>query len=140
MHVSSPKLSSKTTMLDVIFAQLSIASVLAFSVVALVTRLLCNKYASGLNHIPGPFLASFTDFYRLAVVRGYRSERWHIGLHKKYGDYVRIGPRTVSCSSNKAAKKIYALNAGFIKVGKKVLTRTRADSKLSLTSTLCNKH
>ncbi|KZM19216.1 uncharacterized protein EKO05_0007302 [Ascochyta rabiei] len=95
--------------------QLSPSIIVTFSIVALAARLWYNKYATGLNHIPGPFLASFTDFYRLAVTRGYRPERWHIKLHKQYGDLVRIGPRTVLCSSNKAAKKIYALNAGFVK-------------------------
>ncbi|KAJ4994294.1 cytochrome p450 [Stagonosporopsis vannaccii] len=102
-------------MLDTLLAHLSVSSVIAFGVLALVARLLHNKYAAGLSHIPGPFLASFTDFYRLAIARGYRPERWHIELHKRYGDFVRIGPRTVLCSSNNAAKKIYALNAGFVK-------------------------
>lgn len=95
------------------FSPLSIAGV-AF--VALIARLLYNRYGIGLSHIPGPFLASFTDVYRLAVVRGYRPERWHIKLHEQYGDFVRIGPRTVLCSSNEAAKKIYALNGSFVKV------------------------
>lgn len=103
-------------MLDYVLKRLSISSVVALIVVAIAVRLLHNKYATGLNHIPGPFLASFTDCYRLAVARRYRPERWHIELQQRYGDFVRIGPRTVLCSSNKAAKKIYALNAGFIKV------------------------
>lgn len=103
-------------MIELFLAQLSLSSIVAFSVVALVARLLYNRYGTGLNHIPGPFLASHTDFYRLAVARGYRPEQWHIKLHKQYGDFVRIGPRAVLCSSNKAAKKIYALNAGFVKV------------------------
>lgn len=106
-------------MIDDLLAKLSFSSVTTFSAVALLAWLLHNKYGTGLNHVPGPFLASFTDFYRLAVARGYRPERWHIELHKTYGDFVRIGPRTVLCSSNKAAKKIYALNAGFVKVGNK---------------------
>lgn len=83
-------------------------------------HLLYNKFGTGLNHVPGPFFASFTDLYRLLVVWGRRPEKWHIQLHKTYGDYVRIGPRTVICADNKAAKKIYALNAGFIKVNLKV--------------------
>lgn len=108
-------------MLEYVLARLSPSSFVTFSITALVAWLLYNKYGTGLNHIPGPFLASFTDFYRLAVARGYRPERWHIKLHKQYGDFVRIGPRTVLCSSNEAAKKIYALNAGFVKVGKRAL-------------------
>lgn len=102
-----------------LLTQLSPLYILTFGIVAFATRLLYNRYGTGLNHIPGPILASFTDFYRFAVARGYRPERWHIKLHEQYGDLVRIGPRTVICSSNKAAKKIYALNAGFVKVGVK---------------------
>ncbi|KAF9693475.1 hypothetical protein EKO04_008401 [Ascochyta lentis] len=98
-----------------ILTQLSPSACVAFTIVALAARLLYNRYGTGLNHIPGHFFASFTDFYRLAVAREYRPEQWHIELYKQYGDLVRIGPRTVLCSSNKAAKKIYALNAGFVK-------------------------
>ncbi|KAH7091419.1 pisatin demethylase [Paraphoma chrysanthemicola] len=89
--------------------------VFEFVIVGLTVYLLYNKLCTGLNHIPGPFWASFSDFYRLCIVWGRRPEQWHIQLHKKYGEVVRIGPKTVICSSNKAAKKIYALNAGFVK-------------------------
>lgn len=118
-QVNALRLPSTLAMFRELLNQLSPSSIFAFTVVALAARLLYNKYGTGLNHIPGPALASFSNFYRFAVARGYRSERWHIELHKQYGDLVRIGPRTVICSNNKAAKKIYALNAGFIKVGLK---------------------
>jgi hypothetical protein len=103
-------------MIDQLLTHFSPLSIAAVTFVALIARLLYNRYGTGLNHIPGPFFASFTNFYRLAVARSYRPERWHIKLREQYGDFVRIGPRTVLCSSNKAAKKIYALNAGFVKV------------------------
>lgn len=109
-------------MLENLLGALSIPSLIAYCIIGLVARLLYNKYATGLNHIPGPFLAGFTDCYRLAVARGYRPERWHIDLSKQYGDFVRIGPRTVLCSSNKAAKQIYALNSGFKKVREQSLS------------------
>jgi hypothetical protein len=91
---------------------------LAICVIGLVAHLLYNKLCTGLNHVPGPFWASFTNFYRLLVVWERQPEQWHIQLHEQYGSLVRIGPRTVICSDNKAAKKIYALNSGFVKVGK----------------------
>lgn len=103
-------------MIGRIISQLSPSSVLALCGIIVVAKLLYNKFGTGLNHIPGPFLTGFTDIYRLFVVWGRRPEKWHIALHEQYGDLVRIGPRTVICSSNKAAKKIYALNAGFVKV------------------------
>ncbi|KAH7389969.1 pisatin demethylase [Pyrenochaeta sp. MPI-SDFR-AT-0127] len=102
-------------MIGRIISELSPFSAVAFCATVLVAKLLYNKFGTGLNHIPGPFFAGFTDLYRLLVVWGRRPEIWHIALHEQYGELVRIGPRTVICSSNKAAKKIYALNAGFVK-------------------------
>lgn len=101
--------------LQCIFGDTSHAQVFLLCLVVLVARLLYNRTCAGLNHVPGPFLASFTDLYRLFVVWGRRPEQWHIDLHKMYGDVVRIGPRTVICADNRAAKLIYALNAGFVK-------------------------
>lgn len=114
--IDSRQIHHKLTMFRDLFKQISLSSVLVVFVGALFVILLRNKYCTGLNHIPGPWLAGFTNFYRLFKVWGRRPELWHISLHKQYGDLVRIGPRTVSCSDNRAAKKIYALNAGFVKV------------------------
>lgn len=79
-------------------------------------KTLVNRFGGGLNKIPGPFLAGFTDFWRVVIVWRRRPELTHIQLHEKYGPVVRIGPRTVSVGDVQAVKKIYALNAGFIKV------------------------
>jgi hypothetical protein len=79
-------------------------------------HLVNNKYRQGINHIPGPWLASFSDIWRFFVVWGRRSEVVHRALHAKYGPLVRLGPRTVSVSDPSAIKVIYALNAGFVKV------------------------
>lgn len=128
-----------SAMIDQLLIRFSSLSIAAVAFVALIARLLYNRYGTGLNNVPGPFLASFTNFYRLAVARGYRPERWHIKLHQKYGDFVRIGPRTVLCSSNKAAKKIYALNAGFVKVRIFHPVGALADRACSPISTSCSK-
>jgi hypothetical protein len=103
-------------LLQRLFDNLSPALFLIICATGLIAHLLYNKFCTGLNHIPGPFWASFTNFYRLCVVWGRRPEQWHIQLHKQYGPFVRIGPRTVICSDNRAAKTIYALNSGFVKV------------------------
>lgn len=89
-----------------------------FSILAILVlyKLMHNKYCQGINHIPGPFLASFTDFWRLFLVWGRRAERTHIHLHEKYGDCVRIGPKTILVADWDAVKQIYALNAGYVKV------------------------
>jgi hypothetical protein len=83
----------------------------------LVARLGLNRYGGGLNHIPGPGLAPFTNLWRFFVVWGRRPELAHIRLHEKYGPLVRLGPRVVSVSDPAAISVIYALNAGFVKSG-----------------------
>jgi hypothetical protein len=103
-------------LLQQLFENISPGFFLAICATGLVAHLLYNKFCTGLNHIPGPFWASFTDFYRLYVVWHRRPEQWHIQLHRQHGAFVRIGPRTVICSDNKATKTIYALNSGFVKV------------------------
>jgi hypothetical protein len=104
----------------------SLTPLLAICFTALTARLLYNRYGTGLTHIPGPFWASFTDLYRLYIVWGRRPEQWHIQLYRQYGDWVRIGPTTILCSDNVAAKKIYALNAGYVKVRRGLVSHTRS--------------
>ncbi|KAI1064255.1 hypothetical protein LB506_008055 [Fusarium annulatum] len=81
----------------------------------ILTRLLYNKYGHGLNHVPGPWLAGFTDLWRLFVVRGRRAQEVHVELHKKYGPGVRLGPRAVSIADTDALKVIYSPSAGWSK-------------------------
>ncbi|KAI6758732.1 hypothetical protein HG530_010972 [Fusarium avenaceum] len=82
---------------------------------AVLTRLLYNKYGHGLNDIPGPCLAGYTDLWRLFVVRGRRAQEVHIELHKKYGPAVRLGPRAVSIADTDELKIIYSPSAGWSK-------------------------
>lgn len=84
-------------------------------IVAIAMRLLHNRYGHGLHHIPGPILASFTDFWRLIVVRRRRPERNLVHLHEQLGSVVRIGPRTLSFSDPDAIPVIYGLKSGFTK-------------------------
>ncbi|EKG16049.1 Cytochrome P450 [Macrophomina phaseolina MS6] len=118
-----------TMLLQHLVEVLSLRLIFKFCVIGTAAYLLYNKYGTGLNHIPGPFLAGFTDLWRLWIVWGRRPELVHISLHKKYGKLVRLGPRTVLVSDNGAAKTIYALNAGFIKV-----SRARHFEQRALTS------
>ncbi|UPK95858.1 hypothetical protein LCI18_006793 [Fusarium solani-melongenae] len=78
-------------------------------------RLLVNKYGQGLNKVPGPWLAGFTDLWRLFIVRGRRAQEVHIELHKKYGPMVRLGPRAVSVADPEAIKIIYSPSSGYSK-------------------------
>lgn len=92
----------------------TVAPWLALCLIA--ARLLTNKFGGGVNHIPGPLLAGFSDIWRLLLVWNRRPEVAHRALHAKYGPLVRVGPRTVIASDPDAIKIVYALNAGFTKV------------------------
>ncbi|KAM5342215.1 hypothetical protein ACJ41O_015246 [Fusarium nematophilum] len=86
-------------------------------VLAFLGKLVYNKYGHGISHIPGPYLASITDFWRLFVVWGRRPDIDHVKLHERYGKFVRLGPKSVSVSDPSAIREIYGLAAGFKKSG-----------------------
>lgn len=68
-----------------------------------------------LSPVPGPWLASLTNLYRLIIVRRGESHYRAIELHKKYGKYVRLGPNLVSVSDPVALSSIYGAAKGFSK-------------------------
>lgn len=85
-------------------------------VVGIAIYLAYNRFNRGLNKYPGPFLASFTDWWRFVDVYKRRPEVTHQKLHAKHGDIVRLGPNYLSFANPKALKTIYGLNKGFVKV------------------------
>ncbi|KAF4979782.1 hypothetical protein FZEAL_4086 [Fusarium zealandicum] len=93
----------------------SFGSALSWLLACIALRLLYNRYGNGLNNVPGPWLASLTDLWRLYIVLGRRAQDVHIELHKKYGPVVRLGPRAVSIADPAAIKIIYSPSAGFPK-------------------------
>ena len=68
-----------------------------------------------LSHVPGPFLASFTNLVRLRWVLTRRAQHIHIDLHKKYGPLVRIGPNAVSVGDPAEIQQIYGLTGSYAK-------------------------
>lgn len=98
------------------FIPRSATAAILWLVAGLLLRALYRKYGSGLNKVPGTWLAGFSDWYRLFVVWGRRPELWHINLHEKYGRVVRLGPKTVSIADPEVIKVIYGLNSGYKKV------------------------
>lgn len=99
-------------------------SVLFFSLAhypSLIILLLClhlasNYFRNNLNKYPGPLLASLTNWWRFFDVLGRRSDVTHEALHRKHGDIVRLGPTVLSFANPDAARVIYGLNKGFVKV------------------------
>jgi len=68
-----------------------------------------------LRSIPGPFLASMSDFYRFAMVLGGQSHWKTIRMHQKHGEYLLLGPNFVSVSDPEALPVIYGIAKGFRK-------------------------
>ena len=68
-----------------------------------------------LRHVPGPFLASLTDLFRLFwVYKGNAGDK-HTSLHRKYGPLVRFGPNMVSVSAPSEIGVIYDIHGTFPK-------------------------
>lgn len=84
--------------------------------IAAIVYLARNYFNRGLNKYPGPALAHFTDWLRFYKVWLRHPEQWHIKLHEKYGDVVRLGPNALSFGNPNAIKVIYGLGKGFTKV------------------------
>lgn len=101
---------------EYLFTLVTWRGALAFLLLSIVAKVAVNKFGGGLGDIPGPWLASCSDLWRLFVVWGRRPERTHIELHEKYGKFVRLGPRNVSVADPEALKTIYGLKTVFIKV------------------------
>lgn len=93
----------------------SFGALVLWLLAGLLVKFIINKYANGLNRIPGPWLAGFTDLYRMFIVWGRRPELWHIRLHEKHGKLVRLGPNAVSIADPEAIKTIYGLSTGYVK-------------------------
>ena len=87
--------------------------ILASTFVAYILR---NRFYHGLNDVPGPLLASITDWWRFIDVYKRRPEVTHLKLHAQHGDVVRLGPNFLSFGNPSAIKTIYGLNKGFVKV------------------------
>lgn len=75
----------------------------------------CNKLVSPLRRIPGPFLASMTEYWLVLIdLAGLRTLTIH-QLHKKYGPVVRVGPHEVSFADQESINEIYSQQTAFMK-------------------------
>lgn len=78
--------------------------------VLLTAYILYQRLFHPLASIPGPFLASLTNWWQ---VRATRTDAWHrivVSLHEKYGPIVRIAPNEISVGTAKAVRQIYSVS------------------------------
>ena len=82
----------------------------------ILVQYLWTRYRPGLRNVPGPVLASFSNFWRIAGVVSQDMPWRNISVHDRYGPLVRIGPNHVSTSDPQALKTIYNFTNIFRKV------------------------
>jgi hypothetical protein len=85
---------------------------LCLAILALCSWRLYSNW-SQLNHIPGPFLAGLSDYWRAWYQRGELRGKL-IDLHEQYGPVVRYGVRSVSVNDPSAVDVVYGSRAGFV--------------------------
>ena len=87
---------------------------LIFGITAVLVYHLYHTY-SRLKHIPGPFVAKFTNFYRFFLARRGFLHLYLDAAHKRYGPAVRFGPNLVCICDPEAIQTIFNHRGGFPK-------------------------
>jgi hypothetical protein len=88
----------------------------------LLTQLFFTRYRGGLRQIPGPFVASFSNLWKLRAVWNRNMHRENVRVHEDYGPIVRIGPNHVSVADAQSMRAIYGVQNVFHKVDLPALT------------------
>jgi len=91
-------------------------TVSGLSVIVLIAQYAIAYLRSPLKKLPGPYLAQFTDVWRLWNHYTQTHIETQQALHAKYGNVVRIGPKTVSVTDPELIKTIYSTRGTFVKV------------------------
>jgi len=73
----------------------------------LVLKQVWDYLSSPLKSFDGPFLAKFTNLWRLFDVKARRCDITQNKLHQKYGTAVRMGPNMISLSDPDLIKVVY---------------------------------
>lgn len=95
---------------------ISLAQVLGLAAAATVAYYLICYLWSPLKDIPGPFIAKFTNLWRVYDYSHFRSPETQKKLHAKYGVAVRLGPDLVALNDPTLIPVIYNARGTFRKV------------------------
>ena len=90
---------------------LNIVSLLSFLIV---WWIVLNTFK--LRSIKGPFIARYTDLWRLLKVHQGDMHNVYLELHQKYGSLVRVGPNCVSISDPEALAAVHNISDKLPKV------------------------
>ncbi|KAK5196877.1 hypothetical protein LTR20_009369 [Exophiala xenobiotica] len=105
------------------------SSVILYAVPVGAIAFLVIRYLK-LSSIPGPFLASITDLWRVYQLEyaGFNENIGHV--HAKYGPMVRVGPNTVYTSDPSAVSTVYSTHGDFKKADSYHPLRTLVNRKI----------
>ena len=78
--------------------------------------LLYLRYFTGISHIPGPFIASVSNFWKIKAAWQEAMPQQNIELHQKYGPLVRMGPNMISVDDPASMNVIYGFKPIYQKV------------------------
>ncbi|KAM5346211.1 hypothetical protein ACJ41O_009216 [Fusarium nematophilum] len=74
-----------------------------------------SLYTSPIRRFPGPIQAKLSSLWLASQCRQARRSEAVLQLHKKHGDFVRIGPNHLSINNPAAVAEIYGHKTGFTK-------------------------
>ncbi|KAF9890363.1 hypothetical protein FE257_006030 [Aspergillus nanangensis] len=77
--------------------------VLAIVILGVMIR---RRYLSPISNIPGPFLGSFSSFWKIQQILNGHTEEQMLALHREHGDFVRIADNEVSVGHPDAVKQL----------------------------------
>lgn len=87
---------------------------------AVLGAVVLNSRRAALSHIPGPFIARYTDAWSLWLAWTVKSREnptsFYHTLQAKYGNVVRTGPRSVTVLDPFAVPTIYGVRSKLNKV------------------------
>ena len=90
--------------------------IFAFILVLLCLRTLRTRFSRGLSKVPGPFIASISNLWKVNAVYKGDMPRRNMAVHENFGPVVRIGPKHVSFASTQALHVIHASRRAYAKV------------------------
>ncbi|KAK5056690.1 hypothetical protein LTR84_012222 [Exophiala bonariae] len=89
----------------------------SFFVLYCVAYISYYRYIHPLSRYPGPFVASFTNFWKVYQLWTSHLPDNLIKVHQKYGSVVRVGPNDLSFNSAEAVTQIYKAGRDMPKTG-----------------------
>ncbi|KAI8711253.1 hypothetical protein NCS52_01501200 [Fusarium sp. LHS14.1] len=87
----------------------------AVLLVGWLVSLVRSALGPGFGNIPGPWVAKFTQVWRIGLVWNGNAHEEYKSLHEKYGPIVRTAPNVVDISDPTSIATIYGISSKFLK-------------------------